>query len=330
MTAKEKLRSLWKIFNIGFKDIKYLDGKDIVFVVFDWELFKLGDWRQADDDSWSQQAYNYHWYIADKFSGLPIDKTKDSKIANLRGKVNLDKCTWYSGYNICPLYWWLNIPLQLVATPIKDPATFAFGARPEPKFNQEFNIGENNHQDSANNNASCLFEKVGNQWVGGFDYGTKNMGLRIRISPKWKLPEANSCLFLNKIKAANANYQEAAEVEATTDEATTDSASTDTAAFEEDEHADLLPDEETIFERERFDDFELVYSTCQDICQWAIDHDPYREKGVYDGFDYEGDVANEDAQEIADAKTAFEGLTRLANTKCYAYNAKEFMIVSDK
>lgn len=33
MTAKEKLRSLWNLFNIGFKDIKHLDGKDIVLVV---------------------------------------------------------------------------------------------------------------------------------------------------------------------------------------------------------------------------------------------------------------------------------------------------------
>jgi len=212
-------------------DVNY---EGFTFAAKNWDLFKMGDWRQADDDSWSQSSYNYDWYIANKFGGLPINSSQDSKIGGLRNKIKLDECAWYSGYNICPLYWWLNIPMKMVGKPIKDPATFSFGAKPEPVFNQEFNIGDNNNQDSANSDADCLYEKVGNQWVGGFDYGTYNRGLKIKIESKWKLPKENSCLFLQQTNSAKANYVKTAEE--------TDEASEETPSkLEKDEKSSETP-----------------------------------------------------------------------------------------
>jgi len=47
---------------------------------------------------------------------------------------------------------------------------------------------------------------------------------------------------------------------------------------------------------------------------------------VYDGFEYAGDIPDTDSTLTASAKAAYAALTRLSNSKCYAYNAKEFMI----
>lgn len=84
--------------------------------------------------------------------------------------------------------------------------------------------------------------------------------------------------------------------------------------------------DQEIFNRERFDDYELIFSDCHDVCQWAANKDPYREKGVYDGFEYAGDNSAVDTREVGIAKDTYDALTRLNNSKCFAYNAKEFMV----
>jgi len=137
-------------------DLKaYYDWKGYCIAAQKWDEYKNGE------------GYNYDWYIpsilgtpkSKKTSGettgentarlleKEILEERERTIGSLRLKVDIAACAWYSGFNKCPLFWWLNIAGgTFFGTNILNSDTFNLGAEAEIKYTQEFPMVDKDNQ----------------------------------------------------------------------------------------------------------------------------------------------------------------------------------------